>query len=108
VPLQGKRTDRRNTEMAKDEEKALMKDWYRKLVKGCILEYARGLKKRASLNWAFGEAEKAMARKYVTKQEIVLMISEIEEGPYLPFLSKEEKINRIQPLRQMLDLTDLP
>jgi len=94
--------------MAKDEEKALMKDWYRKLVKGCILEYARGLKKRASLNWAFGEAEKAMARKYVTKQEIVLMISEIEEGPYLPFLSKEEKINRIQPLRQMLDLTDLP
>jgi len=36
------------------------------------------------------------------------MISEIEEGPYLPFLSKEDKINRLQPLRQMLDSKDLP
>jgi len=106
--LQGKRTDRRDIEMAKDKEKAFMKDWYRKLVKGGILEYARGLKKRASLNWVFGEAEKAMARRYVTKQEIVSMISEIEEGPYLPFLSKEEKMNRLQPLRQLLDSKDIP
>jgi len=89
-------------------EKAFVEDWYRKLVKGCILEYARGLKKRASLNWALGEAEKAMARKYVTKQEIISMISEIEEGPYLPSLSKEEKINRLRPLRQLLDSKDLP
>jgi len=49
-----------------------------------------------------------MARRYVTKQQIVSMISEIEEGPYLPFLSKEEKINRLRPLRRMLDSTDLP
>ncbi len=89
-------------------EKAFMKDWYRKLVKGCIVEHARGLKKRASLNWAVGEAEKAMARKYLTKREIISMISEIEEGPYLPFLSKEEKINGLRPLKQLLDSRDLP
>jgi len=45
---------------------------------------------------------KAMARKYATKEEVVSMISEIEEGPYLPSLSKEEKINRLRPLRQLL------
>jgi hypothetical protein len=74
-----------------------------KQVKGSILEYARARKKGAHLNWAVGIISAAINRKYVTKNEVSEMIHAIEENPiYLPSLSRNEKMKRLQPLRRIL------
>jgi len=76
-----------------------------KQVRGSILAYARGKKKGAHLNWVAGIIFAAIKRKYLAKNEAFEMIHEIEENPiFLPFLSRNEKMKRLQPLRQILDL----
>jgi len=76
-----------------------------KQVRGSILAYIRGKKKGAHLNWVAGIIFAAINRAYLAKNEAFEMIHEIEENPiFLPFLLRDEKVRRLQPLKQILDL----
>jgi len=82
---------------------SVAEDWYRRRVEKCMLEYARGLKRGAHLNWVLGVIEGAIRHGYLKRAEVLAMISKIESDPtYLPFMSQAQKIERLKPLRERL------
>ena len=76
----------------------------RKRIRGCIVAHVRGVKKGAHFNWVVGQANKAMERKYVTKEEVLNFILEIETSrTYLPTIPVFLKKKRLERLRQALE-----
>jgi len=77
-----------------------MMEWALKWAEGTILGYAR---KRIELNRAKGMLRKAM--ETIGKDKLSAIFKNIEENPvYLPTMSKEEKVERLKPLKGELNI----
>jgi len=70
--------------------------WTRRKVEESIKEFAKGVWKRASIDWVIGEIHFAVDKMYVPSTEILGMISKLENSA-----SDEEK-RRLSELRSRL------
>jgi len=69
-------------------------------VEGSIIEYVKGLKERASLEWAVGIVKRAIESKGLTKAEVFNIMDKIETEPWvLPTISREYKSAKLNKLR---------
>ena len=69
-------------------------------VEGSIIEYVKGLKERASLEWAVGIVKRAIESKGLTKAEVFNIMDKIETEPWvLPTISREYKSAKLKKLR---------
>lgn len=75
-------------------------------VRAYVLDYVRGT---AALNRAFEAVKEAVTSKQLTKDEVLKVVGKIEEDPLsLPYMSREEKIGKLKPLKKLLaDLADM-
>lgn len=84
------------------------KEYFKKTAERVILEYIRGLKKRATLNWVLGVLRKMIEYKNFSLDEIQNIISEIETDPSLYSLDKfAERRPRLNRLRMTLNASSL-
>jgi len=79
---------------------AFSKNWFRLWVEGSITEYVKGLKERASLEWAVGVVKRAIESESLTKTEVFNIMDKIETKPWiLPTVSREHKSIKLDKLR---------
>ena len=77
-----------------------VKEWARQRAKGVILEYMRGLRPRANLEWAVGCLTKSFAP---TESELRLIIGSIETDPLITHTSDRTiRLNKLK--KQLRDL----
>lgn len=70
--------------------------WARRKVEESIEEFAKGVWKRANIDWVIGEVHFAVDKMYVPATEILGMISKLESA------ASEEERKRLSELRSRL------
>jgi len=81
----------------------MMHDYYRRRAEGVILEFIRGIKKRASLNWALGCLREMLEHGMLSLSDILEIIEEIEGNPSLYLLDRfPERKERLKILKHEL------
>jgi len=79
-------------------------NYYKEWIRGSVLAYARGWKKHATLNWAFGILRSAKEWGNLSKHEILAILDEIKKKLVsLPAITTQE-LERVEKLRKMLIL----
>jgi len=72
--------------------------WYRKWAEGVVLGFARG---RIELSRALGMLRRAS--EVIGADVVFAIIRNVEENPvYLPYMTTEEKVSRLRPLKEGL------
>ena len=79
------------------------KEYFKKTAEGVILEYIRGIRKKAPLNWALGSLREMTEHEKLSLDEIRNIISKIEANPSLYLLDKfPERKERLKGLEKKL------
>jgi len=77
------------------------KTWALRWIEGSIISYVRG---RTSLNIVIGRIKRALNSYGVKVDEVMALIDSIENSnAYLPTMSRDEKIARLKPIRDVLN-----
>ncbi len=74
------------------------KKYFKETAKGVVLEYIRGVKKKATLNWAWGSLREMTEHEKLSFDEIQNIISKIKAEPmrYLLDDKRKEKLKEIE------------
>lgn len=84
-------------------DRAWLEGYSSNLVKGVILQYARGLRSGASLEWTVGMLHYARQKLHVPRDRIIDILREVEtDAHYLPAV-REMAVPRMQKLRDRLN-----
>lgn len=75
-----------------------LREWKLSRAKGAILEYIRGVKKRATLKWVLGVLKGSHG---VTKEEALALLNAIENDPTVTWTPDRRK--RLEELRRVID-----
>jgi hypothetical protein len=73
-------------------------EWRLKRARGVVLEYMRGIKPRATLQWAIGCLTKSFG---LSEGEINTLIESIKRDPTI--IMTEERLNKIEVLKRAIE-----
>jgi len=80
-----------------------MRDYHRRRAEGVVLEFIRGIKKGASLNWALGCLREILEHGKLSPSDVLEIIGGIEGNPSLYLLDRfPERRERLEALKREL------